>query len=445
MVSDGDARKVGRTLLSLLALAGFLWASAVFAEPSSADKETARTLMREGDEKFAIRDFAGALKAYQAAHALMQVPTTGLPLAKAQIERGLLVEARDTLLQVSRYPKDPSESLAFAKARDDAGPLAQKLAEKIPSIAITVDGPPKGASIDVKVDGVAVPAAALGAPLKLNPGLHVVRAETSGFQAVAKNVTLKEGDNDKLALKLVPGAGGPPRPTSEIKGGGRIHVVSSAEAGNVFVDGKAVGVTPLEVPITGGVHTVQVEYPGGSHEERKVDVAAGATLELSFQPSPMDAAARYRKGVHIGFAGGPAMALILKDYGPVPIYGGTGSFVLNIGITPTFDFRTGATLGFLYRSVAADDHVPQLSVVVPAMLRINYTPWFSFSAGLSAGFATAFNAGGTGLSIGPEWSVLSMSAGDKRQFELSFAQGLRFGDTPQEYHQAVVFTYMFVE
>jgi hypothetical protein len=439
MVSDGDARKVGRTLLSLLALAGLLWASTVVAEPSSADKETARNLLREGDEKFAIRDFAGALKAYQAAHALMQVPTTGLPLAKAQIERGLLVEARDTLLQVSRYPKEPSESLAFAKAREDAGPLAQKLAERIPSIAITVEGPPKGASIDVTVDGVAVPAAALGAPLKLNPGLHVIRARTGGFQAIAKNVTLKEGDNDKLALKLVPGAGGPPPPGNEIKGGGRIHVVSSAEPGNVFIDGKAVGVTPLDVPITGGVHTVQVEYPGGSREERKVDVATGATLELSFQPSPMDAAARHRKGIHLGFAVSPSMAALLEG-GP-PIFGGGGSFVLNIGITPILEFRTGASAAFLFRTT----EVSQLSVVVPAMLRINYTPWFSVSAGLSAGFATTFDEDRTGLSIGPEWTLLSMSAGDKRQFELSVAQGLRFGDTQPEYHQSVVFTYLFVD
>jgi hypothetical protein len=60
--------------------------------------------MKEGDGKFAAKDYAGALKAYEAAHAIMQVPSTGLPLAKAQLERGLLVEARDTLLQITRHP-----------------------------------------------------------------------------------------------------------------------------------------------------------------------------------------------------------------------------------------------------------------------------------------------------------------------------------------------------
>src|SRR5436190_23509399 len=54
------------------------------AEPSAADKETARSLMDEGDRKFAAKDYKGALDAYQGAHAIMGVPTTGLEVAKAQ-------------------------------------------------------------------------------------------------------------------------------------------------------------------------------------------------------------------------------------------------------------------------------------------------------------------------------------------------------------------------
>jgi hypothetical protein len=38
-----------------------------------------------------------------------------------------------------------------------------------------------------------------------------------------------------------------------------------------------------------------------------------------------------------------------------------------------------------------------------------------------------------------------MCAGEKRQYELAFTQGLRFGDVRQEYHQALVFTYLLLD
>lgn len=431
-------------------VSAFLIASpAAFGQPTSADKETARNLMKEGDSKFAVKDYAGALKAYEAAHAIMQVPSTGLPLAKAQLERGLLVEARDTLLQVTRHPKEAGEPSAYAKAREEATELAQKIAPRIPSVTIEVEGAPGDAAVEVKVDGAVVPPAALSAPRKVNPGAHVITASASGFQTATSNVTVKEGETRRVALKLVPGAGGAaagaPAAATAAKGSGKLKIESPDEPGNVFVDGKAVGATPLEISIEAGSHEVEIEYPGGTQIERRVTVTAGQTAREVFQPSPMDAAARHRKGVNFGVAAGPWMAVHL-DYGS-PLYGGTASFVFNIGITPTFDFRTGATATVLHRFVEGGE-ATQLSAVIPAALRINWTPWFSFSAGLSAGFGADLAPDSDaqyGFSIGPEWSVLTMCAGEKREYELAFTQGLRFGDVRQEYHQALVFTYLFLD
>src|SRR5262249_51852276 len=151
--------------------------------------------------------------------------------------------------------------------------------------------------------------------------------------------------------------------------------------GNVFVDGKAVGATPLDVPVAAGQHEVEVEYPGGSHDKRTVDVAKDGSVELTFKALATDALARYRKGIHLGYALGPAMAAYLGG-GP-PLFGGTASFVFNFGLTPTFELRSGVTAAFLYDTV-----VPQweFTVVVPVLLKVNYTPWFSFMAGGAVGF-----------------------------------------------------------
>lgn len=415
-----------------------------FAQPSSADKETARNLMKEGDAKFSSKDFAGALKAYEAAHAIMQVPSTGLPLAKAQLERGLLVEARDTLLQVTRHPKEANEPAAYAKAREEATELSQKIAPKIPSVTIAVEGAPSGTAVEVMVDGAVVPPVALSAPRKVNPGSHVITAAASGFKTATSNVTLKEGDTQKVTLKLVPGEAGAPAAAAP-KGAGKLKIESPTEAGNVFVDGKAVGATPLEIPIEAGPHEIEIEYPGGTQLERRVTVADGQTAREVFQPSPMDAVARHRKGVSFGFAAGPWMAARLD--GGSPLYGGTANFVFNIGITPTFDFRTGVAATVLHRFTEGGA-TTQISAVVPAALRINWSPWFSLSAGLSAGFATDLTPDEEtlyGFSIGPEWSLLTICAGEKREYELAFTQGLRFGDVRQEYHQALVFTYLLLD
>lgn len=414
-----------------------------FAQPSSADKETARNLMKEGDAKFSSRDFAGALKAYEAAHAIMQVPSTGLPLAKAQLEKGLLVEARDTLLQVTRHPKEANEPAAYAKAREEATDLAQKIAPRIPSVTIAVEGAPSGTAVEVKVDGTSVPPAALSAPRKVNPGSHVITASASGFKTATSNVTVKEGDTQKVTLKLVAGSDG--AAAAVAKGSGKLKIESPTEAGNVFVDGKAMGATPLEIPIEAGPHEIEIEYPGGTQLERRVTVAVGQTAREVFQPSPMDAVARHRKGVSFGVAAGPWMAARLD--GGSPLFGGTANFVFNIGITPTFDFRTGAQATVLHRFTEGGE-TTQITAVVPAALRINWSPWFSFSAGLSAGFGADLTPDDDalyGFSIGPEWSLLTMCAGEKREYELAFTQGLRFGDVRQEYHQALVFTYLFLD
>ena len=418
------------------------------AEPSSADKETARNLMKEGDAKFSTRDYAGALKAYQAAHAIMQVPSTGLPLAKAQIERGQLVEARDTLLQVSRHPKDANEPAAFAKAREEAAEIAQKLTTRIPSLVIVVDGASSDAAV-VAVDGASIPAAALSAPRKVNPGSHTITASASGFHPASTTVNVKEGANEKVTIKLVPADGSKPPPAQTaqtIEGGGKIRIESTANEGNVFIDGRAVGATPLEVPVTAGEHEVEIQYPGGSREKRQATVAAGKTERVEFRPSPMDEVARHRKGVHFGGSFSPSMAV--HTDGGVVMFGAAGGFVMNIGITPMFDFRTGGTLTVVHRFIEDPRYqVTQVSVVVPAMLRVNWSPWFSSAAGLSAGFVADLQQDPVlfGASVGPEWSLISMCAGDRRQYEISFSQGLRFGHARNDFHQSVTFTYLSLD
>jgi hypothetical protein len=185
-----------------LFLAFLLCTSAALAEPSPGEKETARALMDEGDRKLSKQDLRGALQAYQGADQIMGVPTTGLEVAKVQVNLGLLVEARDILLRVSRYPKKDNESPAFTNARQQAETLANQLARRIATITLQIPGPVRApeAKLEVRIDDSPIASAAISLPYKLNPGKHHIRATAIGYTTAETDLTLGEGDTREVPL-----------------------------------------------------------------------------------------------------------------------------------------------------------------------------------------------------------------------------------------------------
>jgi len=100
----------------------------VLGDPTPAHRNTARSLLIRGRAELAAGDAEAALEAFQAAHAILGVPTTGIDVARAQLALGLLVEARDTALEVMRFPVGPGEPAAFTDARTADAEMAGKLA-----------------------------------------------------------------------------------------------------------------------------------------------------------------------------------------------------------------------------------------------------------------------------------------------------------------------------
>lgn len=178
------------------------------AEPTAEDRERARGLVFDGREKLKAGDVEGAVRSFQAAHAIMGVPTTGLDLAKGLVAQGKLIEARTVALEVSRMPPDAREPAAFVKARAASGKLAEELAGRIPAMVIAVKAPP-GVAAQVMVDGTAVPPEALGLPWKVNPGEHVVAVAAAGFKVKRRTVSVAERESVKIELELVPEVAAP--------------------------------------------------------------------------------------------------------------------------------------------------------------------------------------------------------------------------------------------
>ncbi len=185
-----------RAAIALVLL--FFSSIALAAEPSAADRESARTYMSDGRQKRDANDLKGALRAFEAADAIMHVATTAFEVAKTQALMGLLVEARDTALHITRSPAIAGEPPPFAEARTAAQKLADDLELRIPSIRVTIKN---GVGASVSVDDAALPSIAIGLPRKLDPGTHVIVAKLGAIERRV-NVQVLEREAKDVPIDL---------------------------------------------------------------------------------------------------------------------------------------------------------------------------------------------------------------------------------------------------
>lgn len=189
---------------------------------SLADRETARSLMDEGDKLRDAGDMKGALKKYEAADAIMKVPTTGLEVARAHAALGQLLEAREALGRVLRSPAKPGEPTPFTTARKAADAMNTELASKIPSILVVVENADPAQTPQISVDGEAIPTAALSVPRKVNPGAHSVHVKVGSFEKKL-DVSVAERENKTVNVDVKAEAPPPatdPKPEEPAPSGG---------------------------------------------------------------------------------------------------------------------------------------------------------------------------------------------------------------------------------
>jgi hypothetical protein len=171
------------------------------AEPTAAEKETARSLMAEGRELRDHADLKAALKRFETADEIMHVPTTGLEVARTQAALGLLVEARETVRRIARLPEAPSDPVPFREARAQADKLDEELQRRIGAIRFEVRRAPGDPDPMITVDGVPILAAVVDVPFRLNPGRHVVFAR-AGTKEVTQAVDAREAEILPVVLDL---------------------------------------------------------------------------------------------------------------------------------------------------------------------------------------------------------------------------------------------------
>lgn len=199
------------TAVALFTIPAVAHAQTAPGTPSLSDRETARTLMDDGDKKRDAGDLKGALASYEKADVLMKVPTTGIEVARTQIALGMLLEARETLNRIVKSPVKPGEPAPFTAARKQAEQLNADLASRIPSVLVVPANAEPGQPVAISVDGEEIPAAAATVPRKINPGDHVAVAKSGALEKKVE-FTIAEKENKTVDVDLKDQPPPPPAP-----------------------------------------------------------------------------------------------------------------------------------------------------------------------------------------------------------------------------------------
>lgn len=196
---------LGLPLLGFLVLA----AGSAHAEPSAADRESARALMKEGDAAAGKKDWATARRAYAEAHRIMGLPSTGRELSRAEEGLGHFLEAKDACEIVARSKPAAGEPGAFEAARKECQGVVAALDKRIATLRIQVKG--NGAeAAKISLDGNTFPGPT--ALRRANPGDHELTATSADGAVVKQAVKVGDGETKDVTLDLAGAAktDGPP-------------------------------------------------------------------------------------------------------------------------------------------------------------------------------------------------------------------------------------------
>jgi len=169
------------------------------ADPSEADRTTARGLAAEGYEALERHDYATAEDRLRRADALVHAPTIVVDRARALLGLGRLVEAYESYQLVMREALPKNAPASWKQAVAEAEREVSKVEPRLAWLVLKVEGP---SDPRVTIDGVPMPNASLGVKRPMDPGRHGIRVTADGFVSGGRSVSLGEAEQQELTIQL---------------------------------------------------------------------------------------------------------------------------------------------------------------------------------------------------------------------------------------------------
>jgi tetratricopeptide (TPR) repeat protein len=173
-------------------------------DENSAVRGAARLLAEQGDEKLHAGRFEEALQLFRMAEELFHAPTLVLAMAQAERKLGRWADARKHYKEVIADDLGPKPQQAFVTAKAIAREELAALEPKIPRLIIEVAARPE--TIEVRLDGKALPVEALDGPLYVDVGKHEVMLIAGDVVRVA-HLEIEAEEEERLRFDMSPDRG----------------------------------------------------------------------------------------------------------------------------------------------------------------------------------------------------------------------------------------------
>jgi hypothetical protein len=234
----------------------------------------------DGQAALDKKDYATAEDRFRRADSLFHAPTLLLGYARAEAGLGKVVNASEAYNRIVREGVPAGAPAAFVAAVDAARAEAGAVQARVASVTISVTGPDNPT---VTLDDQPVPVAALGVKRPVDPGDHVVKASSDGWQPAQTKFTVADAGNATASLALVkdptavaaaipasPGAASTAAPAPGSPAGADTASSGGSTQRTLGLVGMGVGVVGLGVGAVTGLlaiskhSTLATECPGGS-------------------------------------------------------------------------------------------------------------------------------------------------------------------------------------
>jgi hypothetical protein len=236
----------------------------LFAAPARADDPAAaKVLFDHGLDEMKQGRYASGCTAIADSYQKNPLPGALFTLAECEAKRGRFATAvkryEEYLAVFARLPRDKQ---AKQHGRDGLSTTQiGALTPLVPRVTIVLGAAPP-AGVVATVDGVPVDAAALGTPIPVDPGDHVVFVQAPGGSPVEKRFTVDKGDQKTVMIDVTPK---PPPVEAPPPGPGGLRIAA-------FVTG-GIGIASLAVfAVTGGLVLAK---KGTIQQDCKIDGTTG--------------------------------------------------------------------------------------------------------------------------------------------------------------------------
>lgn len=199
-----------RMLAAALLVTAACWSSAAAAD----DVAAAKALFNRGLADMESGQYDTGCPAISASYKLDPRPGTLFTLAECEAKRGRVATAlaryEDYLAAFGRMTADQQKKQSGREAIAAAQKVA--LAPLVPELTITLPAAAPRGTV-VKRDDVTLEEAALGVPLPIDPGEHVVTSQAPNGPVSELRVTLAKGEKKEVVLPVGTAAEGQPAKT----------------------------------------------------------------------------------------------------------------------------------------------------------------------------------------------------------------------------------------